>query len=153
MCCCVPWCIVCCVLVFVACCVLRVVECLLCCDAACCYMRVVDALVTDGLCRGVVACLCCAVCVVVRCRCRFVMVSFVVCPWVLSVIVVWGVCCLWWFMVWSCAVFVAVVWYRLLLLVAVRCRFFVVGGFVFDVCCFVFVCKCRWLLIVVVIGC
>ena len=91
VCCCVSWCMVCCVSLFVACCLLCVVDCLLCCAAACCYMRVIDALVTDGLCRGVVARLCCAVCVVVRCRCRFVMVSFVVFPWVLSARVVWGV--------------------------------------------------------------
>ena len=151
VCCGVSWCIVCGVLLFVACCVLWVVDSLLCCAAACCYMRVIDALVTDGLCRGVVARLCCAVCVVVRCRCRFVMVSFVVFPWAWSVIVSWGVCCLWLLVVWSCLMFVVVVC-NMLLFVAACCCFFVVGGFLVDVCGPVFVCCCRWLLIVV-IGC
>ena len=96
-------------------------------------MRVIDVLVTDGLCRGVVARLCCAVCVVVRRRYRFVVVSFVLFPWVFYVIVVCGVCCLWLFAVRSCSLFAVVVCCMLLLCVAIRCCFFVVGGILFDV--------------------
>ena len=66
------------------------------------------------------------------CHCRFVAVSFVVVPCVLSVGAACVLC-----VVWCCLLLVVVDVCRLLLFVAARCCFFDVGSFLFDVCCFV----------------